>query len=269
MNDKEVLDILNEVFDGWGDLNFYQWKYNNGFGKKIIKVERLGEEIVSVRLFMPWGMYCDDVYFSCYQATDSATKKSARGKGLFKTLTVRALNELKDTEFVFNFPNANSINIYLKLGWKVECRKKAIYIPTINLFKGQCACFPQENSVLKTIWDKDSLEWRLGNKKQYETFSYDNGSVIFRKLKVKGILTADVLKTDDTITIPNVKEFMSFLSKQRIGIIRYIGHNTTFDNIIQNNLLFSFAFGREVNMVSYNLPKGNKLRLEMIDADYT
>ncbi|GAB2770311.1 GNAT family N-acetyltransferase [Salinimicrobium soli] len=99
------------------------WRYkhvNNPFGESLVLVAEEAEEVVGVRAFMRWKWQKGEQTFSAFRAVDTATHPNHQGKGIFKKLTLKALEIGKERgdHFVFNTPNAQSKPGYLKMGWK-------------------------------------------------------------------------------------------------------------------------------------------------------
>jgi hypothetical protein len=77
---------------------------------------------------MRWSFRAGDQTFRAVRAVDTATHPDFQGQGVFRRLTLDALEELRaDTDFVFNTPNEKSLPGYLKMGWR-EVGKVPIWI---------------------------------------------------------------------------------------------------------------------------------------------
>lgn len=79
-----------------------------------------GREVVGVRLFMRWRFVGLGRTWQAVRAVDTATHPDHQGRGIFKALTLHALDEARDrgVDFVFNTPNDQSRPGYLKMGWQ-------------------------------------------------------------------------------------------------------------------------------------------------------
>ncbi|MDA5565376.1 GNAT family N-acetyltransferase [Cobetia sp. MMG027] len=268
-----IIKLLNQVFPGWGGEDFFNWKYDNPFGESIILVENDArfDHPVAVRMFMAWQMQDSKNYkYNCFQATDSATHPSARGQGLFSKLTLEALKKSSKTGFVFNFPNKNSVNIYLKLGWALEESKKALYLPLYNRRSniGSSILCDNVSNILATNWKEDKMAWRMQYLNVHKFVSKKGAEFLFRKKAISYIKLADVVYTEEIIDHSDIEEFINYLKREGYIFIRYIGFNTKFEEILCKGYRLTFRYGADINSVSYNKPQGYKLRLEMIDADY-
>ncbi|UBZ06849.1 GNAT family N-acetyltransferase [Salegentibacter mishustinae] len=114
------------------------WRYkheDNPFGISVVLVAEENEEIVGVRAFMRWQWQLGDQIFSTFRAVDTATHPDHQGKGVFKKLTLNALEVVKKQgdDFIFNTPNTQSLPGYLKMGWK-EVSKLKIRVKPTNPF---------------------------------------------------------------------------------------------------------------------------------------
>jgi N-acetylglutamate synthase-like GNAT family acetyltransferase len=119
--------LLKKSEDTW---NF---KHNkNPFGISYVLLAFVGEELVGVRAFMKWKWQFGTQYWTAYRAVDTATHPDYQGKGIFKKLTLQALDDIQkeDETFVFNTPNNNSRPGYLKMGWKIVDKIELAVVPT-------------------------------------------------------------------------------------------------------------------------------------------
>ncbi len=115
------------------------WRYkhlDNPFGKSLVLVATEEEKIIGVRAFMRWQWQKGEQVYSAFRAVDTATHPDHQGKGIFKKLTLKALEIAKERgdHFVFNTPNKQSKPGYLKMGW-VEVDKLKIHLRTLNLIQ--------------------------------------------------------------------------------------------------------------------------------------
>ncbi len=99
------------------------WRYkhiDNPFGRSLVLVAVENERIIGVRAFMRWQWQLGYQVFSAFRAVDTATHPDHQGKGVFKKLTLKAIEMAKEQgdDFIFNTPNTQSLPGYLKMGWK-------------------------------------------------------------------------------------------------------------------------------------------------------
>jgi len=108
------------------------WRYKhveNPFGKSLVLVAVENDIIIGVRAFMRWKWQLGDRVLSSFRAVDTATHPKHQGKGVFKKLTLNAIDLAKEQgdDFIFNTPNTQSLPGYLKMGW-VEVDKLRVRI---------------------------------------------------------------------------------------------------------------------------------------------
>lgn len=133
-----VLDLCRLSL-GWSEQDpnedFFRWKHDeNAFGPSPTWVATDGDgRVVGVRCFMRWRFVDRDGRgWQAVRAVDTATHPDARGRGIFRTLTLGALPQLTEagTGFVFNTPNEQSRPGYLKMGWSPVGRVPLGVLPT-------------------------------------------------------------------------------------------------------------------------------------------
>lgn len=108
----------------------------NPFGNSYVLLGFENDILVGVRAFMKWQWQLGRQSYIAYRAVDTATHPDFQGKGIFKKLTLQALDDIQkegDT-FVFNTPNNNSRPGYLKMGWKIVDKIELAVIPTPAYF---------------------------------------------------------------------------------------------------------------------------------------
>lgn len=112
---------------GWGDdqrlSSLFHWKHHqNPFGESPMWVAIVEGRVVAFRTFLRWEwLRPDTTVVRAVRAVDTATHPEFEGQGLFRALTLNAIDELasEGVAFVFNTPNDNSRPGYLKMGWQV------------------------------------------------------------------------------------------------------------------------------------------------------
>ena len=108
---------------------FFDWKHEqNPFGRSPAWVAVDGGEVVGFRTFMRWEHRAPTgEVLPAVRAVDTATHPSHQGRGIFRRLTLQALDDLRaqGVAFVFNTPNDQSRPGYLKMGWAAVGRLAA------------------------------------------------------------------------------------------------------------------------------------------------
>src|SRR4029077_13661343 len=118
------LDLLANAL-GWsasaGLPEFFDWKHReNPFGESPGWVAVDGTRVVGFRTFLRWEL--EDgagATRTAVRAVDTATHPDYQGRGIFRALTLLAVEEMtaEGVEFVFNTPNDKSRPGYLTMGW--------------------------------------------------------------------------------------------------------------------------------------------------------
>jgi GNAT superfamily N-acetyltransferase len=108
---------------------FFDWKHEQSpFGRSPAWVAVDGGAVVGFRTFMRWKHQAPSgEVLSTVRAVDTATHPSHQGRGIFRRLTLQALDDLEahGVAFVFNTPNDQSRPGYLKMGWASVGRLEA------------------------------------------------------------------------------------------------------------------------------------------------
>jgi GNAT superfamily N-acetyltransferase len=121
---RAVLELLEPTL-GWssddGFHAFYSWKHDeNPLGPSPSWVAVDDGEVVGLRVFLRWEHVAPGgEVLRTVRAVDTATRPSHQGRGIFRRLTLHALDDLRadGVAFVFNTPNDSSRPGYLKMGW--------------------------------------------------------------------------------------------------------------------------------------------------------
>ncbi len=163
---KDVPEIISLLKTSLGEKllpkteEYFIWKhFNNPFGPSKILLAKEKNKIIGIRAFMYWKWVKKNQEILSVRAVDTATSPDYQGKGIFKTLTMQAVNECREegVELVFNSPNPISMNGYLKMGWS--------YIGRMPIFIG-----------VGSLWPKRYVEEKLNHfYEEYEIGKSING----------------------------------------------------------------------------------------------
>ena len=121
----QVIALLRETMQRGDDARFielFRWKHlDNAFGLSPAWVALDGDRIIAARYFMRWEFERREVRYRAVRAVDTATHPDYQGKGLFRQLTLGAIDDLttNGVDFIFNTPNDQSRPGYLKMGWQL------------------------------------------------------------------------------------------------------------------------------------------------------
>jgi GNAT superfamily N-acetyltransferase len=104
----------------------------NYFGESTVLLAEEYSQILGVRAFMTWRWQMGNQVWNAYRAVDTSTHPNHQGKGIFKKLTLQALEVVKQKGdcFIFNTPNNQSRPGYLKMGWQEVGKIKVALVPT-------------------------------------------------------------------------------------------------------------------------------------------
>lgn len=125
-NDLDPILELLRVSLGESEVNrkspeLFAWKhFDNPFGHSIMLVAEDSEGIIGFRAFMRWELVTprgDTI--RCVRSVDTATHPRARRRGVFRTLTMAAIDAARSDhlDLIFNTPNPHSKAGYLTMGW--------------------------------------------------------------------------------------------------------------------------------------------------------
>ena len=127
---NEIINLLSKSLSNTGisakTHNFWNWKHNfNPFGPSLglIAKSHSNTKLVSIRAFLLWKFLNEKgVEVKAIRPVDTVTDKDWRGRGLFKSLTLKGIKKfsVSDRRLIFNTPNSNSLPGYIKMGWKVS-----------------------------------------------------------------------------------------------------------------------------------------------------
>jgi GNAT superfamily N-acetyltransferase len=128
-DEPAVLEVLHSSLGKTVDAryrDFFKWKHTeNPFGRSFMWVGEIDGRLAGFRALLRWRFTAPDgSRIEAVRAVDTATHPDFQGRGIFRALTLHALDEVRaqGIEFVFNTPNDNSRPGYLKMGWTVEGR---------------------------------------------------------------------------------------------------------------------------------------------------
>ena len=162
--DQDIPEILNVLKASLGEVsskkNDAVWSYkhiDNPFGRSLVLIAVEDSKIIGVRAFMRWEWHFNKKVYKAFRAVDTATHPDHQGKGVFKKLTLKALDIAKNegNHFVFNTPNSQSKPGYLKMGWKEVSKLKIQLFPT-GIFR---YTKPQMEEYPKIILDSNHLDF--------------------------------------------------------------------------------------------------------------
>lgn len=199
----EVLTLLSSSLTHPGQKDWFEWKHlSNPFGASDGLVAVDNNKIVGVRLFMNWEFKQGSNTIFALRPVDTATHPDARGKGIFKELTLKGLsiyNSAND-KVIFNTPNSNSLPGYLKMGWRKLGQSFSYSYFLINILKRTRSIREHINfdgldvdrapsELIQTNKTRAFLNWRYQDKRyKIASFSDDlNSFLVYQLLLIKGL----------------------------------------------------------------------------------
>ncbi len=144
--EQDIPEILEVLKASLGEISSKKsedvWRYkhiDNPFGRSLVLLATEEEKIIGVRAFMRWNWQKCDQVFSAFRAVDTATLPDHQGKGIFKKLTLKAIEiaEENGDHFIFNTPNAQSLPGYLKMGWEKVGKINVQVIPANPFYRSK------------------------------------------------------------------------------------------------------------------------------------
>ncbi len=117
--------------------DLFSWKHlDNPFGRSIMLVADVDGTIAGFRAFMHWNLTTPQGdTLRCVRAVDTATHPAFLRRGIFRRLTLAAVDAARDADIdmVFNTPNPKSGAGYLSMGWQEVGHLGAMVRPSIRL----------------------------------------------------------------------------------------------------------------------------------------
>lgn len=213
---SSILDVCASSL-GWLDPEWdealFRWKHlDNAFGRSLLLVAEDETGLVAVRAMLRWRFSTPLGTVTAVRPVDTATKPCAQGKGLFRRLTMQAIEELTEENvgFAFNTPNAKSRPGYLKMGWQEAGRvpitirvrsprtvprtlrartaadKRSVDTPRLGVaaedYFSRAAALPATApNRVTTDHDRTTLAWRfVGGPVKYRVVQAGDGAVVVR-----------------------------------------------------------------------------------------
>ena len=282
----EIVEVLKASL-GEEDLMLSEevWRFkhlNNPFGKSIVLLALDNEKIIGVRAFMRWQWQKGEKIYSALRAVDTATHPSHQGRGIFKKLTLQAVDiaTKEGVHFIFNTPNEKSRPGYLKMGWEQVGKIKVGIRPSFYFlnFKRNKSSPVMEMSNKNIVelckkWNDrqkagnsfftpkspEFLKWRyeMNPLQEYSILSENNlyvAAYTKKRKKLKELRIAESITTDAK-EVENLKNGIRKLEKN-LG-----GNLISFSPTLLNLLGYKGYIGPILTLNSLNLTVGEKRQL--------
>ncbi|MCM8570480.1 GNAT family N-acetyltransferase [Gramella jeungdoensis] len=210
----EIVKVLKASL-GVDDLPLSEkiWSFKhivNPFGASLVLVAEEDKRIVGVRAFMRWEWKKNNKVYKALRAVDTATLPEYQGRGIFKKLTLKAVEVAKvhGNNFIFNTPNEQSRPGYLKMGWKVVGKVNVALKPSISSFFSSVnktddykINIHSEESI-KELCDKWNEKWEGEDK----LFTPKSREFLEWRYEKNPLRKYDVLATDDFYIASYIKK---------------------------------------------------------------
>jgi GNAT superfamily N-acetyltransferase len=125
---RDILALFERTLGWVNDARheaLFAWKHEqNVFGPSPAWIAREGDHVAGFRTFLRWGFERGGEAIHAVRAVDTATDPKFQRRGVFRLLTLHALEQLRadGASFVFNTPNDQSRPGYVSMGWQVAGR---------------------------------------------------------------------------------------------------------------------------------------------------
>ncbi|MFV1998983.1 MAG: GNAT family N-acetyltransferase [Acidimicrobiia bacterium] len=185
-----VLDLLRASLGESETLRrtpeLFAWKHlENPFGKSIMLVAEDGDTITGFRAFMRWQLDRPGAApLQCVRAVDTATHPDYQRRGIFRQLTLAALDVATSDgiDMVFNTPNPRSGAGYLTMGWSQVGVIRPLASPARGIlrFSPETESGPRIDDFVRgaqevSHWhDRPALGLRTPRSEQYTTWRFRN-----------------------------------------------------------------------------------------------
>lgn len=223
---------------------------DNPFGESHVLLAYHGDVLVGVRAFMKWQWQKGTQFWTAYRAVDTATHPDFQGKGIFKKLTLQALDDIqKEGEtFVFNTPNEISRPGYLKMGWKVVDPIELAVIPTPFYFFSLFFNYPKRTNTISTT----QLDWicTLYSTELSKTdclFTPKTAAYLKWRYEYNPLQDYVVFSSNDWYLALYVKKHRFF---NELRVVETISSNPKKFNTQMQNTIVRFAFQKKCGLIT-------------------
>ncbi|MBO4827656.1 MAG: GNAT family N-acetyltransferase [Prevotella sp.] len=251
---------------------WFRWKFEQSpYGKAIMACAFDGETVAGCVAYGRGVMQYENKEWNCALSYETFVRPDYQGHGLFKKLIALAEQEMANegVQFVYNFPNTNSITGFKHMGWicrnDVRCFKirvqhlcktalhvldlKKPFEPNVsnwdNIKRFAPVDLPIENTnakVITPVWSADYIRWRFFSipNREYYVLNTDTVFSISMIGKRGHLKTAHVLysisKKDKTMG-SSIRETLKSLKKNvSPDVIEYA--SSVFDSTLEGVMGF-------------------------------
>ena len=249
--EKDIPEIVSVLKASLGEkhllLSEEIWRYKhivNHFGRSIVLIAEEKNKIIGVRAFMQWKWHHNNKVYSAFRAVDTATHPEHQGKGIFKKLTLAAVERVRKSgdHFIFNTPNEMSRPGYLKMGWEPVGKVLIGLKPSfgfLNFRKKEFSYNLQKNATDKEIdllcsrWNQKLLnnsgcftpksaaflEWRYEKNplQQYTVIAEDShylAAYVKKRGNLRELRIAEFIYDDTKLNFKKIKKIIKYYEKR-------------------------------------------------------
>lgn len=173
---EDFLAVSSAVFgkNSMMSSDYFKRKFiDNIYGESILVTVYSDGIPVATRAFWRNDLFGRKAYQPC----NTAVIKDFRGKGIFKEMTLFALEKTEKKDLIYNYPNSNSYPQYLKLGWKNFASYRTVILTSFKKFL----------DVHSYVIDNDYLKWWILPQKQKFFVYQKNGFSFLVKKRAKNV----------------------------------------------------------------------------------
>lgn len=118
---EKFLKIFNKVFNTTKSINWFENKYkNNLYGNSLILMCYKDNECIATQCF-----FRNDIMGEkAFQSADSSVLEEFQGLGIFSKLIEIGQEILGKDQYIYGFPNNNSLKTFINKNWYINKRKK-------------------------------------------------------------------------------------------------------------------------------------------------
>jgi len=258
---ERICELLNLTYSGKKVFTeeYLTWKYiqspaGKGYGYACYDRDVL----VGLRLIFRTFCISEGIAIDVHQPCDSAVHPEFQGKGIFGFLNELFLTDARSmtgsAHLTFNFPNENSINSYLRLGWEVFRRHRWRTLANLPLNRTHHSVFLEADTWCERNMHlpTEFFVWRFKNKpdrhylfvqSQRDTF------LIFSAERTFGFKVARLVYcSSETLNQNEVNDIRRLLSSSGFYLLSVLETGSGSSSAFTTNAL-SFARNSSLNMV--------------------
>lgn len=193
----QVVQLLRRSFGPRKTLDNFIWKHEEGpWGPSLGWVATRSEDVVGVRLLVPWQVRLGERTWPVLRAMDGAVDPSARRQGIFESLIRRAMEaSASSAAALYSTSVPASREAYRKVGWSIHdlIPHYVSLAPMwsrhmfVEVMPGE---LPLEGDTgqITTDWSPEALAWRADPRSGHtyhaaRSMQHDDVGVLYRLLR--------------------------------------------------------------------------------------